>query len=201
MPPHREWGRDIEMRSLVSVRCRALLLALLVGLVACSSPQPAPAVFDFGPRPTTPAPRAQLQLLDVTAPPWLAGSGLAYRLEYRDPFRREVYRDSRWAAPPADLLAERLRQRAAQVATSLAATGVPVQVRVELEDCSQIFSSPIQSRVVLRLRAWRGDQASPKVFEVSEAAPSPDAAGAVQGLSRAADALIDQVLAWAGTPP
>ncbi len=199
MRPCQPPGRDVEMKGLLRACCS---LAVLLALVACSSSQPAPAVFDFGPRPTAAAPSVRVQILDVAAPPWLAGSSLAYRLEYRDPFRRETYRDSRWAAPPADLLTERLRQRAAVAAASSLATGSVVQVRVELEDCSQAFSSPTQSRVVLRLRAWRNDQAGmPKVFEVSQVAPSPDAAGAVEGLSRAADALIDQLLAWAGNAP
>ncbi len=176
---------------------RYALALLLVALAACSTTAPAPAVFDFGPPPATAAPATNVQLLEVTAPPWLSGSGLAYRLDYRDPFRREVYRDSRWVAPPPVLLAERLRQRAA----SAPGAAAPVQLRLELEECSQIFSSPTQSRVLLRVRAWAGPASlPPKVFELSRPAPSADAEGGVIALSQAGDALIDQVLAWAATP-
>jgi cholesterol transport system auxiliary component len=173
---------------------RRHVVAIALLLAACSTTRPAPAVFDLGPPGVSAAPRSNVQVLDVTAPAWLAGSGLAYRLEYRDPYRREVYRDSRWAAPPADLLEERLRQRSA----SSTRGGPVVQVRLELEEFSQVFSSPAQSRVLLRVRAWRSDAAAPKVFEISQPAPSADAAGAVQALSGASDALIDQILRWAG---
>ena len=172
---------------------RSYLLALAFVLTACASPAPAPASFDLGPPPASAAPASSVQLLEVTAPAWLSGSGLAYRLDYLDAFRRQVYRDSRWAAPPAELLAERLRQRAA----TAVGTARPVQLRLELEEFSQQFSTPTQSRVIVRVRAWAADATAPKVFEVSRAAPSADAAGAVQGLSRASDELIDQVLGWA----
>ncbi|WP_077032627.1 ABC-type transport auxiliary lipoprotein family protein [Pelomonas sp. KK5] len=172
-------------------------IAICLGLVlaACSTPSPQPAVYDLGPpapRSAT-APAANIQLIDVDAPPWLEGPGLAYRLDYRDAYRREFYRDSRWAAPPAQLLAERLRQRSA----GSGGTGAPVQLRLELEECTQVFSGPGESRLLLRLRVWRVGDPAPRVFESSEAAASADAPGAVRAAGRAADALIDQVLAWA----
>jgi cholesterol transport system auxiliary component len=178
-------------------RLFALSFALL--LSACGSLQsigqkPAPpALFDLGPASTAPALSVELNLQDVAAPTWLAGTGIAYRLTYADAFRREIYRDSRWAAPPAALLAERLRQRAAAGRTAAAKA---VAMRLELEEFSQSFTSPAQSSVTVRLRAWRGD-AQMRVFEVTRPAASADAAGAVRGLSAAADAVIDELLAWA----
>lgn len=178
-----------------------LVVLLFVALMsACGSLQsigqkPAPpALFDLGPASAAPAANIELNLQDVAAPTWLAGTGIAYRLAYADAFRREIYRDSRWAAPPAALLAERLRQRAAAGRTAAAVK--PVVLRLELEEFSQTFSSPAQATVTVRLRAWRGD-AQMRVFEVTRPAASADAVGAVQGLSGASDALIDQLLAWA----
>ena len=172
-------------------------------LSACGSLQnigqkPAPAaLFDLGPPTAAPAPAPaaalELSLLDLSAPSWLAGTGIAYRLAYADAFRREIYRDSRWAAPPAALLVERLRQRAA---AGRSATAKPVLMRLELEEFSQSFSGPTQATVTVRLRAWCGD-AQMRVFEVTRPAASADAAGAVRGLSAASDALIDELLAWA----
>lgn len=164
---------------------RAAFLTLV--LAACASAPPPPAVFDFGPPPAQAALVPGVFVVDVSAPLWLAGPGMAYRLDYRDAHRREQYRDSRWAAPPADLLEARLRQRAG---------GGGVQLRVELDECIQVFASPTQSRVLLRARAITSDGRQ-RSFEVSEAASSADAAGGVQATSRAADALVDQVLKWA----
>jgi len=175
-----------------------LSFCLAFVLAACASSQPAPAVFDLGrPPAAAPAQPVNVQLLDVTAPPWLAGPGLAYRLDYSEPLRRQIYRDSRWAAPPAALLAERLRQRAA----ASGGTGKPVMLRLELEEFGQVFDAPGKSRVLLRLRAWREGQPAPRVFAADLPATSADAAGAAQALARAADAVVDQLLAWAATPP
>ena len=176
------------------MRVCAWALPLLLSACALGPPASAPAQFDLGPAPalvSASAPRAQQ--IDVTAPSWLGGTGIAYRLAYQDAFRREVYRDSRWAAPPAVLVAERLRQRAAASAGPGA-----VILRLELEEFGQVFDTPTQSRVLLRVRAWSGEAPGAlKVFELNRPAPSADAAGAVQGLSRASDELIDQLLAWA----
>jgi ABC-type uncharacterized transport system auxiliary subunit len=179
------------------MRWRSTAFLFLALLTACSfGPQTVPpAQYDLGPLPTTAAAGTELQLLDVSAPGWLAGPAIHYRLDYRDRYRREAYRDSRWVAPPAALLAERLRQRSA--AAGGAAAGRRLPLRLELEEFGQFFESPTQSEVRLRVRAWLGDApATLKVFEISRAA-APDAAGAVQALAGASDQLIEQLLAWA----
>lgn len=178
-----------------------LLATLLLGACALNRPAPAPAVYDLGPAPRVAAAAAgtagaaglNLAALEVTAPPWLAGPGLVYRLAYRDPLRRELYRDSRWAAAPAALLAERLRQRAA----AGAGAGRAVALRLELEAFEQVFVAPERSEVRVRLRAWTGDGRI-SVFDLVRPAATPDAAGAVKALGEASEELIDQLLAWAG---
>ena len=190
------------MQDLLRVVWMGALLPLLLSACALGRPAPAPALFDLGPLPPPADGRAavEVQLQQLTAPSWLAGSGIAYRLDYQDAFRREIYRDSRWVAPPAALLSERLRQRAAQAGQGATRT---LGLRLELEEFVQIFATPTQSRVSLRLRSWRGEeqgQGQLRVFELSRPAPSADAAGAVQGLSQLSDELIDQVLAWAAQP-
>jgi cholesterol transport system auxiliary component len=184
----------------MSLRCAAWLSALLLGACSLGSPAPTPALFDLGPAPirATAAARstAALQLLEVTAPPWLTGTGIVYRLDYEDAFRRQAYRDSRWVAPPAQLLAERLRQR---LAVGTGAIGAAKPLRLELEEFSQVFDTPTQSRMLLRVRALAGETPGQlRVFELSEPANTADAAGAVRAASRACDALIEQLVAWTG---
>lgn len=183
-----------------------LMLAATLMLGACSlgTPPARPALFDLGPAVAAgaEAPHRPLQLQALTAPAWLDTPGIVYRLDYADPYRREIYRDSRWAAAPSALLAERLRQRFAQAP----ATGAPLSLRLELEEFGQRFATPTRSEVHLRARAWLGEAgaAAPpqaRVFDISLAAPQPDAGGAVQGLARASDELVRQLQAWADAQP
>ncbi|MCV2351759.1 ABC-type transport auxiliary lipoprotein family protein [Paucibacter sp. Y2R2-4] len=186
---------------------RRLGLSMLLCLSACSLSKPEPLLlFDLGPTPSvvsraaSPGALPPVLWVDVSAPSWLASTGIAYRLDYADPLRREVYRDSRWAAPPAALLAERLRQRLAAESTPAAtrAATVPMPLRLELEEFGQSFASPSQSQVRIRVRARFGDGPTQRqqVFDWAQPAPSADARGAVQGLSQASDQLLGQVLAW-----
>jgi len=179
--------------------CASILAALLTSACALGTAPVAPALFDLGPAVTqAPLPGPALQLTSLSAPSWLDTPGIAYRLDHVDAFRREVYRDSRWVAAPTALLGERLRQRFA-AASQVAAK--PLALRLELEEFSQVFSSPTQSQVRLRARAWLGEASGvPRVFEIILPVPTADAAGAVQGLSRASDALAGQLLAWAAQP-
>lgn len=189
------------------------LLSLLL-LPACALPKAAGAVqFDLGPSPAwTSAPAtATLQIVELSAAPGLAATGIAYRLTYLDPFRPEFYRDSRWVAPPAVLLTERLRQAvaAAKPTGGSAAAAAPTVLSVELEEFSQLFSAASEARVRVRIRASLRSTLQPspsdaserrRVFEVTLPSPSPDAAGAVRGLSQASDQVLEQLLAWAAAP-
>ena len=201
-------------------RRRALVAWSLgaAGLAGCSiTPKPPapPALFDLGPAPSfTAGPGPALRLFDVTTHAALDGTGIGYRLDYRDTFRREVYRDSRWVAPPAVLLTQRLRQRFASFAApprptaGTAAPAEPVEplvLQVQLDEFFQVFSSPTSSRAVLVARATLGGPgarrwATPRLFVVTRDAPSPDAAGAVRGLAAAADEWVEQIVTWAREP-
>jgi cholesterol transport system auxiliary component len=194
-----------------AVVCRAALLACAGGLAGCSLVQqvPPPVVYDLGPAPVQAASGAlPLRVADVAGPPWLDDTGIAYRLLFRDPQRRERYRDSRWAAPPAALLAQRLRQQAVASGACAAATqAVPApqpMLAVMLDDFEQVFPAAGTSHVAVRLRAtmWLpapGGGSAPveREFLAQRAAPTPDAAGAARAFAQAVDALVPQVVGWA----
>ena len=82
-------------------------------------------VFDLGlPHAAAPGvPALRLRIAEVKAPSWLADTRVQYRLQFRDEMRREAYRDSRWAAPPAALWTLRLNQRLAQPGCAEAGAG------------------------------------------------------------------------------
>ena len=170
---------------------RGLVVLSAVLLSACSGllpqPAPAPAVYDLGPAGA--AISAPVRSADVSAPDWLDSNGMLYRLG--DPQRVQRFTEARWASTPAQLLAERFRQRLVAQAS-----GRPLGMA--LEGFEQRFSSSTQSEVVVRVRATLGDQQ--KVFEVRQPGGANAASGA-RAMAAAADALVEQVLAWAGTVP
>ena len=182
-------------------------LPALVALVlaGCSPLLPAPpappAVLDFGLTPPAAAPAGTPAAAQVTAAPWLDGTAMLYRLAYADAARLAVYRDSRWAAPPAALVQERLRQQLARSPQAAAATAL----HVEIEEFCQVFDGPAASRGVVRLRVALVDRASGRVLRQlplaeEKSAGSADAAGGARALVQALDAALSRALAWAASP-
>ncbi len=165
---------------------RAWIPGLTVLLTGCSVLPPAPPealIYDFGP--SLASPTVVLRLRGVDAPDWLSGTAMHYRRG--DPLRLQSFHDSRWAAEPADLLAERVRQRLDAKASA------PV-LNLSLETFEQRFDSATTSEVCVRLRARLGERQ--QTFE-QRLPGGPDAASGARALARASDALIDQLLAWA----
>jgi cholesterol transport system auxiliary component len=190
-----------------------VVLATMMVAAGCAlrpAATPPAAVYDLGAppgggRPTAPTPH--LRVADVTAPAWLQGAGINYRLRFSDPWRLERYRDSRWVAPPAALLTERLRERLASACTADTTERPPLLV-ASLEDFEQVFTAPDKSDVVLRLRATLVSSAPGAVtharsWSIERPAPTPDARGAVRGLAQAVNEASTQVAAWAASllPP
>ena len=193
-----------------------LLAAML--LAGCATPrtQTPTAIYDFGlERPsiasgvsdTSSQPRLSASLLVAgTSPAWLDNPAIQYRLVYHDPARSYTYASSRWAAAPATLLTQRIKGRIAGVNNDgvvSASDGARADyaLRLELEEFTQVFDTPHQSRAVIRLRASlleRGTRSliAQRGFSIEEMAPSPNAAGAVHALTEASDRLIGQLISW-----
>lgn len=177
------------------------IAAWSLALAACSVVPPAPplpALFDFGLAPALAAPRGVPVVAQVAAPPWLDGTAMLYRLAYGDGARLASYRDSRWAAPPAALLQERLKQRLAR-ATSASSTAA---LRVEVEEFCQVFDAPTNSRAVVRVRAALLEAGTGRVlrqqaFGEEAAAATADAPGGARALVQASEAVLARVIDWA----
>jgi len=179
----------------------AITFLAALALSACSLAPTAPsrAVYDLGPAPAATNMGSTLawRLADVTAPPWLAGEGIAYRLNFQQAQRQEHYRDSVWAAPPAALLTQRLRE---QLAATPGCAGKPASLlAIHLDEFEQQFSSAASSQVVLRLQAtlWpAGGGAALQQHWRLERPASADAPGAVRGLAQTVDAWLPQLGGW-----
>ena len=195
-----------------TIRILCLLTFMSWWLAGCAlgpEKRDAPAVFDLGPqRMAQAAPvviNATLLIPPVAASPWLDSPNIYYRLTHSDASRPDAYAQHRWTMSPALLLTERLRARLAGasrgVVTLQDGATADYALRVELEDFSQQFDSAQVSKVTVRLRASLIDQNTralhaQRSFSVERPA-APNAAGAVQSLSAAGDAVIEELAAWA----
>ncbi|MBL8397392.1 MAG: membrane integrity-associated transporter subunit PqiC [Candidatus Accumulibacter sp.] len=183
---------------------RSLSFVLLLLLAACADTGRGPAqieVYDFG---LPPAPLADVGpwprvALEIRAANWLDTPAVGYRLLYDNPLQWRSYALSRWAAPPSQLLGQRLRQQLA-----LAGSGGPVGgqcvLRVELRMFAQVFVDPQRSRGELHGMAGLFDGHRRVLAErrlaIVRDAPSADARGGVLALVATGDELAQQLAEW-----
>lgn len=175
-----------------------LLLAACAGGVRDGTP---PAVYDFGmPVARIAAGESWSKLaLEIKAPHWLDASGVGYRLAYEDPLKLRDYGGSRWAGAPALLLGQRLRQQlgVASVGGNMAADCL---LRFELQEFSQVFDSPQQSRGVLQGSAslidGKRQLLAERAITIAQPAATPDAHGGVAALVAAGNELGKQLSDW-----
>lgn len=197
-----------------------------LGLVGCSALPDKPVratLYDFGPG--TPTPRASgAAALPALAPLALGDVGTAggaiddqavlYRLAYRDGQQLLAYSLARWSMPPAQLVRQRFKEQLGQrravfnARESLAVTrsqsaALPLQLRIELEEFTHLFSAPDASVGLVRLRATlvevlpSGEKlVGQRNLVVQRPAPSADAPGGVYALTAATDAAIEEIEQW-----
>ena len=194
-----------------------ILAMMLLAGCALSRTQTPTAIYDFGLGGSTVAsgaadtsadqPRLSSSLLvAATSPAWLDNTAIQYRLVYHDPARSYTYASSRWSAAPATLLTQRIKSRIAGVSNDgvvSAGDGVRADyaLRLELEEFTQVFDTPDQSRALIRLRASLIERSTRSLlaqrsFSIEQAAPAANAAGAVRSLTEASDKLIERLIDW-----
>ncbi|CAB3763125.1 ABC transporter [Burkholderia sp. MSh2] len=161
--------------------------------------------YDLGPAApvATAGPGPALKVLDVAAPDALDSDKFAYRLAYADVQQVAVYRDSRWTAPPAQLLTQRLRGALSSRGTVLEGSdGVRAPtLKVDLNEFEQVFDGQSQSHGAVAARATLtldGKVLAQRTFVARAPSSTPDAAGGARALAAASDELVSQIAAWAG---
>jgi cholesterol transport system auxiliary component len=188
-------------------RPSASLLVLL--LSACAANRPLPIRYDLDgiPDPVRLQPRLNVTIAvpSISSPSWLRTTALVYRLSYQAPAYPRAYALSQWIAPPGELLTARLREGVAAANAGVTLQQLPYdsdgyRLEVSLETFAQEFSAPDRSRCVVALRATLvgadGKVTAQKSFRTERPAPSPDAAGGVEGLVDASDADFRNILTW-----
>lgn len=180
---------------------RGLCLIPLLLLCACAStPRNDPARYDLGPAAAGKArlPGLALRTIEVSAPSWLASPAMQYRLAYSQGARREAYADSRWAAPPAELLERALTRRVLASAGQSASDGC--RLALELDEFIQAFDAPGASHVLLEVRvallAPHGDALLARRAFSRQSPAGADAKSGAAAFSTAASTLGDEVVAW-----
>jgi len=183
-----------------------LFAALLAGCAGTSSRQSGIAHYDFGNLAGAwGAPGLPIATVAVRANSWLDAPAQRYRLAYADSLQRHAYANSRWAAPPAELLERFLQRRIVFGQPDF--TGPGCRLQLMLDEIEQRFDTPQSSQVVLEVRAsllplrsdtpFRGDAPlSRRAFLIQKAAPTPDAQGGVAATREAAQALADELAQW-----
>lgn len=193
-------------------------------LVGCSALPDKPVranLYDFGPGSLTAEPTTRQAALPALAIDDISTSGGAlenqavlYRLTYQNAQELRPYTLARWAAPPAQLVRQRLREQLGQRRSIFEARGglalnrsqnavLPVLLRLDLEEFSQVFTAPEASVGLIRLRATLIEQATSgekliaqRSIVVQRPAPSADAQGGVKALTQATDAAIEEIDLW-----
>lgn len=157
------------------------------------------AYFDLGEQPSGEAGPMVVGLrgVEVAAPSWLDTPAMQYRLAYAEAARRSSFSESRWVAPPPELIRQSLRRTLAPAEGGAGGC----RLHVDVDEFIQRFDAPQSSTAIVELRAAllapRGEAPlARKAFRVSQAAPSADARGGVAALAAATREAADAMRAW-----
>ena len=176
------------------MRLISTLFAVLAVSACGGAPVAEPASYDLAAVAVAWKPaRPLVRDVGVIAPSWLGGTAIAYRLLYADPLRRQAYAESRWAAPPAELIERALNRQTG--------VGGGCRLRLDLDDLEQVFDTPQTSRILLDVRASlvapnRDAVLARKAFALMQPAPSADARGGGAAATTAVQELGGELAAW-----
>jgi cholesterol transport system auxiliary component len=193
-----------------SISAIAVMIACVAALPGCAvgGKSDSATLYDLGPLKTQQANQTlpalpPISIAAVQVPVWLDSSMMFYRLHYANAQQPRPYAQARWTMTPAQLLTQHLKARIAQaggiaLAAADGAVDVPI-LRIEADDFSQHFASPLEStgQVALRASLYRGRSLlAQRSFVRQSSAGSADAAGGAAALALASDATIADIILW-----
>jgi cholesterol transport system auxiliary component len=143
--------------------------------------------------------RLPIAAVEVRASSWLSGPGMHFRLAYAEPLRRQSYAESRWIAPPAELLEAFLKRRIVFGQPDFSGSGCRLQL--VLDELEQRFDDPQGSNIVLEVHAQlapsRGAEIlSRRAFLIHKPAPEAAARGGVVAARDAVQTLANELGGW-----
>ncbi len=190
-----------------------LALALVVSGCAATRGNEPNVTYDFGPLPanaasTTTHPVPILVVADAVGPQALDSQAMLYRLLYADPLQARAYANNRWSSTPLQLLTQRFKTRIAQAGIKelsvTDATSSVLLLRIEVDDFSHVFDTPVNNhgQLVLRASVFLGHKLiDQKTFSAKATSGSADAAGGTRALANAADTVANDIILWLGALP
>lgn len=95
-----------------------------------------------------PAPVLQLRSIDVVGSSWLLTPAMHYRMASST--QRMQFAQNRWIAPPAEMVALRLKRG---LSAPLPSNGMQCNLRLEVDDLVQVFADSQHSELILEARA------------------------------------------------
>ena len=137
--------------------------------------------------------------VDVQSASWLAGPAMHFRLAYAEPLRRRSYAESRWDAPPAELLDAFLKRRIIYGQPDFSGTGCRLQLM--LSELQQRFDEPQSSTLVLEVHALltplrSAEILSKRAFVIQTPVAVADARGGAAAARDAVDVLAGDLGGW-----
>lgn len=175
-----------------------LLVTLLGGCVGIKA-RPSQAVYDFGltgASANEPQTASQFLIEGISTLESLNSNRIRYRLNYENTARVYSYTESRWLAPPAELLTHRLRFFVSAEPGPQSCT-----LKMQLAAFEHVFDSLTTSKGVVIIFAELVNTKTRKPvmsqrIEESVAAQSQDAKGGVAALKNAGDKALINTLVW-----
>ncbi|MDP3589799.1 MAG: hypothetical protein Q8R54_04600 [Methylobacter sp.] len=175
---------------------RYLLIGWLAFISAgCSVPLKQPALHDFG-LPVSAVVQGRASV-NVNAPTWLWDNRIRYRLLFASPSQVRFYGLDRWIASPPELF-EQLLASSGKVQDYV--------LVIRLQDFEQQFDAADRARAVLQFsveaHATDNNQViATQEFHLEQATKTPDAAGAISGLTDLTQQAAGKIQDWlAGLP-
>lgn len=193
------------IRVLAILTCASISMLVAGGCSLGGANRVAPKLYDFGVASATETALPAVTLGSVSNAPTLGGTEIRYRYQ-NDPYQARAYGESRWLAPPAELLANRMASALSGQANAkadlafLSQPTAPLRLSLDLETFEQVFDGG-GARALLRLIAELHDartrqMVGRRVLEGERATPTADAAGAVTALVALADEAIAELMQW-----
>jgi cholesterol transport system auxiliary component len=173
-------------------------VAFIVLLAGCGggSIAPEPRLFDLGIN----APGASLppvRVVSVRAVAPFEGVDMLYRLAWRNVAEIGAFANSRWAAPPAELLRKQLLRAANEGAGKCG-------LDVEIQEFAQVFTAKEASDARLELRAWligASGRVASRGWSIAEPNAGADAISGAAAFARAADRAVAEIGRWIAAQP